>query len=274
VASQGLLVDTPDVVFENIDFVIDDSNLASDRQSPAAILVLRSPGVTLRGCTFHATRPGVDAIRWTHPMDENAAATSLPSGAISIERCVFAGVEAAIDCRARGALAMRFSNVLHAGDGPLVCLRRLHGPDEPMVLALDRTTLRGSGPVVRFDAVGGGPSGSVRIEANDCVFALKAGEPLLSFADDALADGRLKRIVWSGQGSLVTPDNPIAGRQGELTQVTLLADDAIAIDGLVRSKVEFAGQTIERPADSVVVGWLAPLRSDQAPGIDASAFGE
>ncbi|HBO42690.1 MAG TPA: hypothetical protein DD670_01880, partial [Planctomycetaceae bacterium] len=274
VASQGLLVDTPDVVFENIDFVLDGSSLASDRRPPAAILVLHSPGVTLRGCTFHATRPGVDAIRWMHPTDENAAATSLPSGAISVERCVFAGVEAAIDCRAHGALALRFSNVLHVGDGPLVCLRRLHGPDEPMVLALDRTTLRGSGPVVRFDAVSQGAAGSVRIEANDCVFALKAGEPLLSFADDALSSGLLKQIAWSGQGSLVTPENPIAGRQGELTQVTLMADDSIAIDGLVRSKVEFAGQTVERPADSVVVGWLAPLRSNQAPGIDPSAFDE
>ncbi|NLE38189.1 MAG: protein kinase, partial [Pirellulaceae bacterium] len=177
VAPQGLLVDTPDVVFENVDFVLDEADGATAGQEATAMLVLQSPGITLRGCTFRATSHGVDAIRWIHPADETTAAMSLPSGAIVAERCVFARVEAAVDCRARGALALRFSNVLHVGVGPLARLRHLHGPDEPIVLSLDRTTLRGSGPVVQFDAFDERSVGGVRIETNDCVFALRAGEP-------------------------------------------------------------------------------------------------
>ncbi|MBN2216997.1 MAG: protein kinase [Pirellulales bacterium] len=274
VAREGLLVDVPGVVFENIDFVWPHSRGAAEAERKPAILILRAPTVELRGCTFRSSDPSVDAVRWIHPSDADRTRLSLPSGQTIVDRCVFRNVATAVDSRTRGATALRFANVLHLGGGPLVRFARAPAADEPTMVFLARTTLRESGPLVEWGRMVAEPVGSISIETNGCVFAPRLDQPLVMLPDDARADALPPRITWTGQGSLVRPGGFIAARRDESGQARALPEGILSIEGLVRSEVEFAG-----PADGPIKGsrtirWLAPLQSDEAPGIDPAALAE
>jgi hypothetical protein len=47
-----------------------------------------------------------------------------------------------------------------------------------------------------------------------------------------------------------------------------LSDAELAIEGLVRSRVEFAGAAASGVEASRVLRWQAPLQSAEAPGVD------
>lgn len=274
VAAEGLSIDVPGVVFENIDFVRPSFSARADSTAPPALLVLRASGVELRGCTFRSADPSIDAVRWIHPSAGGDTALSLPSGRVTIDRCIFRNVAAAVDCRARGAVAVRFSNVLHLGAGPLVRLVRLPSPDEPTILVMDQTTLRDGGSLVQCNGQPSGSVGKLSIETSRCVFAPRPGQPLVVLAGKSPSDAVLNRIVWTGQGSLVTPGCPIAGLLNPSGELRELPEDALAIDGLVRSEVDFAGDAAGRISNSAAVHWLAPLKSDASPGIHAANLPE
>lgn len=274
VAREGLLVDVPGVVFENVDFVWPHSRGAADAERKPAILVLRAPTIELRGCTFRSSDPSIDAVRWIHPSDAERTRLSLPSGQAIVDRCVFRNVAAAVDSRTRGATALRFANVLHLGGGPLVRFAGAPAADEPTLVFLARTTLRESGPLVEWGPMVAEPVGSISIETNGCVFAPRPDQPLVMVPDDARADALPRRITWTGQGSLVRPGSSIAARRDESGQPRALPEGILAIEGLVRSEVEFAGPADGPATVSRVIRWLAPLQSDEAPGIDPAALAE
>ncbi len=75
-----------------------------------------------------------------------------------------------------------------------------------------------------------------------------------------------ERIEWQGQGSLVTDEVPVAAWRTPDGQLELLADEQLAVAGLVRSRVQFAGTD---PTDAVAswVRWQVPLQSAAPPGI-------
>jgi len=156
----------------------------------------------------------------------------------------------------------------------LVRLNRAPGPDEPVILSLDRTTLRRSGPLVQCDSPDAGPVGRITIETSGCVLAPRSGQPLLVLCGERSPEELLRRIIWTGQGSLVTPNSPLVGRRDDSGQTQVLGEDVLSIDGLVRSDVEFAGEVDGPASGSQAVRWLAPLQSDDSPGIDASMFAE
>ncbi|MBN1588201.1 MAG: protein kinase [Pirellulales bacterium] len=270
VAREGLLVAAPGVVFEGIDFVWKHATGASADDSRPAMVLIQSPQAEFRGCTFRSSRRTVDAVRWIHPSEETRSATSLPNGRITVDRCVFRNLDTAVDCRTRGALAIRFSNVLHLGAGPLLRLRRAPEADEPAILALDRTTLRDSGPLLRCDAPSNGSAGKITLKTNGCVFSPRADQPLLLLAGKPLPEQLLKRMTWTGQGSVVNPDCAIVGYLDDSGEARPLPENVLSIDGLVRGQVEFAGDLHGPSTDSRAVQWLAPLQSDEAPGIDGS----
>jgi len=274
VAREGLTVDVPGVVFESVDFVWRHAADVGDTESTPAVLVLRASSVELRGCTFRSNDSSVDALRWIHPSEADTTRLSLPSGRVTVDCCVFRNVAAAIDGRTRGAVALRFSNVLHLGAGPLVRLVRVPGADEPAMLSLARTTLRESGPLLECGQPTVGPVGKISIETGGCVFSPREGEPLVTLADESSADAVLRRVAWTGQGSLVRPGCPIAGHRDDTGQIQTLPEDLLSIDGLVRGEVEFAGKAQGTASDSRAVRWLAPLRSDEAPGIDPTMLAE
>jgi len=272
VPPTGLVVDVDDVRFENVDFVWDHPSQAAD----AALVHLRSARAEFRGCQFRSARrlpaPPV-AVRWTHPADSDNVEFSLPSGRVRLRDCVLRGVGAGVECQTRGALAVELVNTLQLGGGPLLRLDHCPRPDEPVLIALQRVTLRGGGPVLecRCQATDEQP-GEISIQAAGCAFVPKPGGTLLLFAGSESPERILGSIRWTGQGSLVSPEAVIAAWGLPDGGQRALEEEAVSIDGLVRSRVDFAGSADAGAAASRVIRWQAPLQSTDPPGIDAAAL--
>ncbi len=271
----GLIVAVDRVRFENIDFVWTPATAA------AAMIELRAGHGEFRGCTFQAV-PAASAppaaIAWVHPAAAAAARQALPSGQLRLSDCVFRGVAAAIDCRTRGALDVELTNTLHLGGGPVLRLDHCPRIEEPLSLSITRVTLRGTGPLLQCDCprqddrpgqagTEQPPAGEIAVEAAGCVLAPAAGQPLLLFAGRNSPVRALAGVKWTGQGSLVLPDAPIAAWRRPDGRQQLLDEAAVSMAGLVRSTVAFAGSAEDGPAASRIVRWQAPLQSADAPGV-------
>jgi hypothetical protein len=106
----------------------------------------------------------------------------------------------------------------------------------------------------------------VRVESIECVFAPEDDGTLLLVRGGAGPTEALRQVAWSGQGSVVTPGaRPVAWQaEGSRQQV---ADDRLAIEGLVRSELGFAGEANAGREASLLIRWQVPLRSTNPPGI-------
>jgi hypothetical protein len=277
VSGDGLLVEQDDVRFENIDFVGRPASTGdpSDAANPA-IVQLQTGRITFRGCSFTcgvAENCRTVAIRWRHPARLDNAETSLLSGRIQLTDCLFHGVEVGLDCQTAAALAVEIRNTLCVAAGPLMRLDHCPKTEEPVSLVLSQVTLRDGGPLLECRMPRGeNQPGEMTIVSTQCAFSPKSGEALIRVVG-AESPGRLLGAVrWSGQGSLVTPETPIGvwcepdGRQQPLDESSL------AIAGLVRSAVGFAGVVSRDPATSRLVHWQAPLQSADPPGISPNSI--
>ncbi|MBN1910485.1 MAG: protein kinase [Pirellulales bacterium] len=270
----GLVVRVPEAHFENLDFVWEASagpsttTLDSPNESPALVR-LEASSATWKGCTFAARGSKPTAIVWIHPADRTAATGGLPSGKVIFENCFFCpSVGTAVECRTLGALGLSLRNVLHLGEGPLVELDHAPAPAEPVFLKLDRTTLRGSGPLLVCRDTSTGPAGRITIETIDSALVPGEASTLLAFSGKASPLPWLSQIRWTGQGSLVGYDVPIARWTREDGSAEPLDDTGISIEGLTRSETTFAGPVGPDPATSRLTQWQVPSRSPDPPGID------
>jgi serine/threonine protein kinase len=267
VPREGLLVAVPDVRFENVDFAWDYADALATTE-PAAIVRLQASGAEFHGCTFRSTQPTTVAVRWVHPVDRAGVGMTLPSGQMKFENCVFQNIDAAVDCRTIGAVAISATNTLHLGGGPLIRLDHAPGADEPVLVQLARTTLRGSGPLLECRHGKTAAPGKITIRTTGCALLHKDESPLLHYVGEASPEPLLKQITWEGQGSLVGPRSAIAGWLHPDGRRETLDDAAVAIDGLARSDVDFAGPAGPDPSTSRVTRWQAPLQSTDPPGVD------
>ena len=289
VPPRGLVVAVDRVRFENIDFIWKHPPAAA-----AAIVQLRTAHGDFQGCTFQATATTTAmapttatampcAIAWTHPADAAAAGLTLPSGRLKLSDCVFRNVAAAIHCRTLGALSVDMTNVLHLGGGAVLRLDHCPRIDEPLTISISRVTLRGGGPLLQCDesrqddrsseaAAGQSPASEVSISAAGCVLAPAADQALLLFVGRNPSVSVLAGIKWTGEGSLVLPETPIAAWRRADGGQQVLDEAALSIAGLVRSEVKFAGRAEDGPAASRIVHWQAPLQSVDPPGVEVDAL--
>jgi serine/threonine-protein kinase len=267
VGGEGFVVDCEDVTFENIDFVCDEPLASHSRQ---AILQLRAYRLTLRGCSFQsATAPDrqVAAIVWCQPAAAGRG-VQLPTGSIELVDCAFGNVAAAIDCELPAAMRLDLVNCLHLGPGPLV--KRSFAPraDEPCLLSLTHCTLREAAAVLSIDCNSlAHPPGEIEIRAVECAMLLAAGRGLLEFSGTVYPEQVARAIQWTGQGSLLGVETPLAVWRQAGYETQRLAEENLFISGLVRSQVQFAGRPSQGPAASRLVRWQAPLKSLDPPGI-------
>jgi len=287
VPPDGLVVDAEGVVFENLAFYWTPGHAGAAGRStarqpaspPEALLVLRCSRAEFRSCTFSLEGPsGPDrpvGLAWRWPRSAEAdlahsAPAELPSGCLRFENCAFLDVRAAVDCQSRAALAVELDNVLHVAPGPMLRLAGVPGADCPLVIRARRLTLRNFDPLLEIGGAEISPHnslGEIRIEANACVFAPQPPAPLVFFRGTPVDCGALaESLWWTGQGSLVAEGISVAGCGSSMLEAEALDEAKLAIAGLVRSRVEFAGQQLEELAQNRVIGWQAPLRGTLAPG--------
>ena len=129
--------------------------------------------------------------------------------------------------------------------------------------------MRGGGPLLEclLPRVEQQP-GEIAVLATACAFVPDAGVPLVRLTGAELPERLLGAMRWSGQGSLVPPHTAIIAWRGSDGRDETVDESALAIAGLVRSEVGFAGAASGDPAASRLMRWQAPLQSADPPGID------
>lgn len=262
VPTEGLIVDRDGVRFDGVDFTVEGG--AGTGESPqSAMLLVRASVVEFQGCSFATTASSSGAaIAWS------AGAKSLASGGeLAFRDCVFSGVDAVVECRAGGTLAIELTNSLCVAAGPLVRLHRPLKPVESLSLTLDRTTTRGDTSVLEYRYQRAeGEFGAVTINVSNSALDSNPQGGLLIFAGPQNPELLLASIAWNGQGSLVTPRTAMALWRSGNKKPQTLPEDALDIGGLVRSQVEFAGRAEGAPSASRVTRWQVPLQTDEPPG--------
>ncbi|HUY89333.1 MAG TPA: hypothetical protein VMV10_11410 [Pirellulales bacterium] len=275
----GLEIDVEDVRFENVDFMGGPPEATSKSRLPT-IIRLRALRASFVGCSFQSAAGGNSraqqlpaAVEWLGRPAADGAELELPTGSLSLERCVFHRVSSAVRCRGDAALSFELSQVLHLGPGPLLVLEAAPQADEPVSLVMSHLTLRGAAGLMECrygeldDAVG-----RIAIQASNCAFVPAEGKGLFLFRGDSAPGPLVEQLAWSGQGSVLARDAPLALWEAAQGRVLAAAEESIQVAGLVRTDVGFAGEADEGPGASRIVRWQVPLASTDPPGIGEGAL--
>lgn len=281
VPEGGLIVYREGVRFESVDFVWNHASSDSATRG-AAVVRLSASRAEFRGCSFRCADGdaagsrvaggraiAVPGIRWIHPAEGESSDVSLPIGEVRMVDCLFESVGSVIDCQTLGALSIESTNTLCLGAGPFLRLDHCPRADEPISLTLSQFTLRGGGPLVECMAQNGlREPGEISIMSTACVFAPRSGESLVRCRGPVSRELLPRMLRWTGQGSLVTTETSILACGDADASEQTIDESSLAIAGLVRSDVEFAGRLGPDPATSRATRWQAPLRSGDPPGVD------
>lgn len=264
----GLVIDAPDVVFANIDFVATESSPSDP------LLVLRTTTAQFEGCTFRGsgeTAAG-PAIVW-EPSPSSQDEWDAAADEVRCLNCVFYAVDAAIERRRSVAATIDCANTLHAVAGPLV---RICCDDvvESVSLEISECTLRETGAVLDVSECDAQWVRRSRfaIIATDCVLAPRTPGALIHLPIGC--KDVLRKVRWIGRDSLMEVKAALVAERSEDGSVEPLDDLMLDAAGLIRSPFGFAGEDIGDPSASRLHRWLAPRQSLDPPGIDPGLLPE
>jgi hypothetical protein len=271
VPADGLKLEGENVRLENLDFVAQSAN---NRSNDAALLRYSGSRAAFRGCRFfsaHSTPLHPIVVLW-HDGKTDPATIALPSGRLEFVNCVFHCVGAAIDCRRPGAIALDLKNCLALETADLLHVDHTPKLDEAISLTLSQVTLRETGSLLscRRESIDA-PAGEITVEADNCVFAPRSGQPLLAFEGAEPPDAVLRNVRWNGTASLLADHAAAIAWKPSGGRWEPLDDSTLAIAGLVRSPLEFAKKPApaDDPARSArLLHWQAPLPTVDPPGAD------
>jgi serine/threonine-protein kinase len=271
IPAEGWTIEADDVRFDNIDFTADiPPNDGTVSPTPTGLVVLRARRAEFHGCSWQMadrTATSFIAIDWVQPSVAEPESTLVVAD-LQLSDCLLRGVAAGIRTRSAGSVSIDLANVLHLGPGPVVELQGAPARDESVTLGASHVTVRDATSLVtcRYDELADQP-GQIAVHASDCAFMPKSGAGLLTFSGDLSPDALLAKLQWSGQGSVLAQQAPLAIWTSAEGEVRAAAEDDVQVAGLVRSDVGFAGQREDGPEASRIVRWQVPLRSTEPPGI-------
>jgi eukaryotic-like serine/threonine-protein kinase len=270
---NGLVIAVDQVRFENVDFIW--RQRAEEITSPErhALVDIRAPHAEFVGCTFQALSTGTFELPVAIRLSDNRAqrgAALAPAVRVRIEHTALQGVACAIDCHMTGPAAISMLDMLHLGHGPLICFSQSRPADAPTAIGLEHVTARGMPAVLQFEHdETADHSGGITVTATACVFAPEENGALICCSGQrslSAVSGSLKSLEWAGQGSLISPDMAVAiWQHGAKKEPAPEAD--VTLEGLVAAAFDFVGPVTSNPATSRLRRWLAPQKTDEAPGI-------
>jgi hypothetical protein len=268
VPAEGWRVETDDVRFHNVDFV------ATSPATPA-IIAFVGRRAEFHGCSWQGARSNaaVAAIQWSEPLTASKEEFVL-SGEIRFCDCLMQDVGAGVLRQGRGSVLVESVNVLHLGPGSLVELTEAPQADESLELIASHVTLRDASSLLtcRYSAMPTEP-GRLMISAKDCAFMPRSGSGVVVFSGSAQPAALLKALEWTGQGSVLSQNTPMAVWRDAAGMSHAASDEAVHVAGLVRSEVGFAGEKTGGSSASRIVRWQVPLESTDPPGIrDSKPF--
>ncbi len=252
--------------FERIDFVFERDAAVQLPPSEPTLLEFSGEEIEFHECTFRirgGQTPLATAIRW-NDSPASGPRSLLPGGRIELTRCRVAGMSAVLAVQRRGELLLDAEHLLHVGPGPLVRLSEFPTADSSLRLRLTHATVRGAA-VCHGTLSPGVQPGRFTVETRLSVFDPGSRHAVIEVAGPESAADQLSGFSWEGEGSLLASSAEFLGldRAGRLQP---LADSALAVSGLVRSRLEFAGELSSEPGDSHLLAWQAPLPSGAQPG--------
>jgi len=269
IPTAGAVLSAEGVHFEQINFVAPPG-------ARVANLRVTARSASFEDCTFGGAAlddgEGVSLVWTPRVAEESPAAPAellVTGGAIR-------SAAGALRCATSDESILTLNDVLHLGAGPLICVesalpQNAAAAPASLVLRLTHCTSRGASSLLEVAApASAGQTPRVRVAAIECVFALASDGTLLLVCGGETPDDALRQLDWTGQGSVVTPGaQPVAWQAaGDLQPV---ADNRLAIEGLVRSELGFAGEPDAGREASQLVRWQVPLRSPNPPGITDAA---
>jgi serine/threonine protein kinase len=270
VPPTGLTLDGEEIRLENIDFIWQTSALCPDN---AAMILYAGSRADFRGCRFFTAKE-VSAqpvvVCWTNTQNKESN-LALPSGRMLFSNCIFHRVGVALDCRRRGAIALDMKNCLLSETSALLQLNHQPELDEPIHLNVTQLTMHTTGPLFACLSSSEKSPGEFAVQAENCVFSLRKGEPLVAFEGVEPPDALLRNIRWDGASSLVAEETSVCGWKTPGNAWEALDDSTLSIAGLVRSRLEFAenAEKADNPAQSArLLHWQAPLPTLDAPGVE------
>ena len=263
VPASGLVIDQPDVHFEDIDFI------AEAGSSQAGMIVLRTSSASFNRCTFRgpAGAERRTGIEW---QPRQGLADNGWDGVIdrlAISNCVFHSLDAAVERQREEEADIEMINSLHLAGGSLL---RMPAPARaaPVTLTLRRCTLRETGAAVAVTPAqdSEGRSGRATISATDCVFALRPDCALVELTADDAADGACP-IRWQGKASVLEVNSVLLASRDVRDVIDSIDESRLEVVGLARSPLQFYGDNLELPAASELRRWQAPRQSLDPPGV-------
>jgi hypothetical protein len=267
--ASGMRIAADGVRFENIDFVWNPRPEEISDPDALAILRVESSHIAFTNCTFQAAT--IDGFRlpaaiwWIGPRRVGGLS---PAGKLLLKQCVLQNLAVGVVAQLHAPLALECTDTLLLGPGPLVHIPHLPADDEPIEVVLQHTTLRDAAGLIALDAERfPGEPASINVTADTSVFAPRRGAALVTIRSPSDPSSWGRGIQWTGQGSLLSPEAPLAVWAHGAPQLTRDEIDLNA-EGLVAGKATFTGPANRGAAASRLTGWQAPLQSDDPPGID------
>jgi len=264
----GATLTVEHVRFIDVDFV------APRITGPAgAALAVTAKNVAFHRCSFQGIEPSnrpQAMIRWAPAAVSGGAGGSDATNALELRECVMATVDAGLHCAAAGDATVSLTEVLFLGSGPLARIDRTAARGGAAEVWLKHCTVRDAACVIELDAGESGNStadASLRVEASGCVLAPRREGALIVLRTARAPAAALRAVTWRGEGSVVTPSTPTVSWLSGDGEPRTVADARLAIEGLVRTDLGFAGDAEDGPDASRLVRWQVPLRSTRPPGI-------
>ena len=257
VVPPGSMLAIEGVSFEDVDFLMPQHSAAASHA-----LEITARQVSFTRCSFQTRAAGgssLTAIAWSATEQQTSMA------ACALRHCVLSGFDIGVRCQGTGAASLALTEVLFLGPGVLVSADT-SPTTAKLALQLARCTVRSARGVVelRLHETGAAP---VRIVANDGVFSVTDEGAVLSLRGSTRPQEMLQAIDWHGQGCVVEPRTAIVRCFADDDRPRIVNDAKLPIDGLVRSKLGFAGPADAGPEASRLIQWQVPLRSGLPPGI-------
>jgi hypothetical protein len=260
VAPNGVVIDVPHVRFENIHFRMD----AQTREDPAMIAA-SSRWIEFAQCSFQTSfPPGSVSLGKRLPF-----AISCRDTQVVVEDCIFRSVASAIAPASGSDTRIDLNNCLFLGPGAIARLRGSSKRQASVSLELTNVTVREATCLLDYlhDAGSEGEP-AISITAQNCVFAPQFGAGLFLVRSSRSPQQFLQRVALNGEGSLLDDDAEIAIWERHDGIAKPIDSAPFAIDGLIRTEVEFVGPQIRFPSSSELKTWTGPSRGDRPPGAD------
>jgi serine/threonine-protein kinase len=263
-----LALGVDDLRFENVDFMW-HSTAAHSPDSPSAMFTLTSNRVRFVQCSFRTVGDLTSAptVVATAPRTGSTDPLRLPTIVCDFENCVAFQVESMVAHQRPVALVARLSNVLVLRSRGVVRIDEPPPRDAPLTVNIRSCTFREIDWCLTLPATLLPSPGRIAVHSDHSVFALTTTGGLLQVRGE---DGWrwLAETDWRGQGSMLDPAARLLCWPDRGTVSGL--ENRLAVTGLVRSELEFSGDTTPDVTTSELVRWSAPLLSSEAPGAAVS----